>query len=63
MRIVSDAYKYMARSEPYYFAYSLWALANKAGGGRDDRWEGQVLYRQDGPTPLAQALEADLGMA
>ena len=63
VQIVTDAYKYMAQSEPYYFAYSLWALANKAGGGRDERWEGQVLYREDGPTPLAQALEADFGIA
>jgi len=63
VRIVTDAYRYMAQPEPYYFAYSLWALANQAGGGRDERWEGQVLYRQDGPTPLARALEAALGNA
>jgi len=60
IRIVADAYRYLPRREPYYFAYSLWVLANKAGGGQDERWEYQALYRQEGPTALARALEGEL---
>jgi hypothetical protein len=32
VRIVSDAYQYLNQREPYYFAYSVWVLANQAGG-------------------------------
>jgi hypothetical protein len=58
VRTVTEAYRYLAGREPYYFAYSYWVLANQAGGGHDARWEYQALYRADGPTPLARALEA-----
>ncbi len=57
VRAVTEAYRYLSQREPYYFAYSYWVLANQAGGGHDARWEYQALYRADGPTPLAQALE------
>jgi hypothetical protein len=57
VKIVSDAYNYLPQREPAYFAYSLWVLANQAGGGHDARWEHQALYRQDGPSTLARALE------
>jgi hypothetical protein len=58
-RIVKEAYDHMAQREPYYFSYSFWVLANKAGGGHDPRWEGQALYHPDGPSALAHALEND----
>ena len=61
IRIVTDAYRYMSRREPYYFAYSLWTVANKAGGGHDERWEPQALYGVDGPSVLAVALEQAFG--
>jgi hypothetical protein len=57
IRVVSEAFGYLAQREPYYFAYSLWCIANQAGGGHDPRWEAHALYRADGPTPLARALE------
>jgi hypothetical protein len=57
IRVVTDAFGYLPQREPYYFAYSLWCMANEAGGGRDPRWEAQALYRADGPTTLARALE------
>jgi hypothetical protein len=57
IRVVTDAYAYLPQREPYYFAYSLWTIANQAGGGHDPRWEAQALYRADGPTALAKALE------
>jgi hypothetical protein len=57
IRVVSDAYAYLPHREPYYFAYSLWAIANQAGGGHDPRWEAHALYRAEGPTALARALE------
>ncbi|MCC7353534.1 MAG: hypothetical protein IT330_07220 [Anaerolineae bacterium] len=57
VRTVTEAYRYLSQREPYYFAYSYWVLANQAGGGHDTRWEYQALYRADGPTSLAQALE------
>ena len=31
--------------EPYFFAFSWWLLANRAGGGWDDTWEWQTLFR------------------
>jgi hypothetical protein len=58
VRTVTEVYRSLAGREPYYFAYSYWVLANQAGGGHDARWEYQALYRADGPTPLARALEA-----
>ncbi len=57
VRIVTGAYDYLPQREPYYFAYSVWCLANEAGGGRDPRWESQALYNANGPTALAKALE------
>ncbi|MEM7112929.1 MAG: hypothetical protein AAF614_10895 [Chloroflexota bacterium] len=38
-------YDYMANAEPYYLAFSYWLLANKAGGGNDDAWEWQALFK------------------
>lgn len=53
---VSDM-KYMARDhEPYFFANTLWVLANKAGGGHDPQWEKHALIRDDGASPVVDAL-------
>jgi hypothetical protein len=38
-------YEYMRDREPYFFAFSYWLIANKAGGGWDDQWEWQTLIR------------------
>ncbi|HSH03105.1 MAG TPA: hypothetical protein VLL52_11350 [Anaerolineae bacterium] len=38
-------YNYMRDAEPYYLAFSWWLIANRAGGGFDDRWEYQSLFR------------------
>lgn len=40
-------YNYMrsAEREPYLFAFSWWLLANSEGGGFDDTWEWQALFR------------------
>ena len=32
-------------SDPYYFAFSWWLIANKAGGGHDKTWEWQALFQ------------------
>jgi hypothetical protein len=58
VRIVGEAYQYLEHREEPYFAYSLWVLANQAGGGHDERWEHQALYRVNGPSRLANALES-----
>jgi hypothetical protein len=42
---ISWQYDYMAEREPYFFAYSHWLLANREGGGHDDAWEWQSLFR------------------
>ncbi len=38
-------YSYMRNREPYYLAFSHWLLANREGGGNDDAWEWQSLFR------------------
>ncbi|MCA9933598.1 MAG: hypothetical protein KC415_06725 [Anaerolineales bacterium] len=39
-------YTYMRdEREPYFLAYSNWLLANQDGGGHDDTWEWQTLFR------------------
>ncbi len=41
-------YRAMQNVEPYYFVFSYWLLANQAGGGPDDAWEWQALFKGDG---------------
>lgn len=43
--LVRFQYTYMRDAEPYYFAVTYWLLANRAGGGGDDQWEWQALFR------------------
>lgn len=38
-------YSAMRSREPYFLAYSHWLLANREGGGGDDTWEWQALFR------------------
>jgi len=57
--LVSGAYRYMAsQAEPYTFAYTYWILANQAGGGHDQSFEWQALFKRDGwVSPLVDALK------
>ncbi|GAB4564770.1 MAG: hypothetical protein Kow0047_14760 [Anaerolineae bacterium] len=62
VRILSDAYGYMARREPYYLAYTYWIIANQLGGGHDPAWEHQALFRADGwVSPLVDILRSQSG--
>lgn len=59
-RIVADAYRYLSKREPYYFAYTYWIIANETGTGRpaDPAWNHQALFRPDGGVnPLVQILK------
>ncbi len=59
VRLLAEAYQYMARREPYYLAYTYWIIANQAGGGHDPAWEYQALFRADGRvSPLVEILRA-----
>lgn len=43
--LIAWQYQYMQEAEPYYLAFSYWLLANREGGGHDDTWEWQTLFR------------------
>jgi hypothetical protein len=45
LELIRFQYNYMRNAEPYFFAFSYWLLANRAGGGFDDTWEWQTLIR------------------
>jgi hypothetical protein len=45
-------YIYMRDAEPYFLAYSHWLLANFEGGGFDEAWEWQSLFRPGFVHPL-----------
>ncbi len=45
-------YSYMQQREPYFLAYSHWLLANRDGGGHDDTWEWQTLFRPNFVHPV-----------
>ncbi|HEY66048.1 MAG TPA: hypothetical protein G4O02_15910 [Caldilineae bacterium] len=61
VRILTEAYRYMQRREPYYFAYSYWVIANALGGGRDPAWEHQALFQVNGKvSPLVKILQAEV---
>jgi hypothetical protein len=47
-RLLSFQYDYMAQAEPYFFAFSYWAIANRAGGSFDNTWEWQSLFGENG---------------
>lgn len=56
--LVTDAMRYMRdERESYNFAYTYWIIANSLGGGGDDSWESQALFRYDGTSPVVAALK------
>jgi len=57
--LVTDAYQYMrTQREPYNFAYTYWVVANREGGGKDEEFEWQALFRPGGwVSPLVKALK------
>lgn len=58
VEMVIDAYDYMRNAEPYYFAYTYWILANRAGGGADPGFEWQALFGQDKTSPVVERLKS-----
>jgi hypothetical protein len=56
---VTDAYRYMAKSdrEPYYFAFSYWIIANELGGGPEPAWSKQALFQPGYTSPIVDALK------
>ncbi|HEY8475913.1 MAG TPA: hypothetical protein VIN09_03475 [Chloroflexota bacterium] len=53
-QLLLDAYRYLARREPYFFAFTYWVIANEAGGGHDPEYTKHALFKPDGtPTKLA----------
>jgi len=57
VRTVTQAYDYMRSSEPHYFAYSYWVIANEMGGNPDQRWNHQALFRPNGTSPIVNWLQ------
>lgn len=56
------AYRYMLDdAPPYYFAFTPWLLANRAGGNDDPAWEEAAWYkdRKGDTLPVVQALKED----
>jgi hypothetical protein len=63
-KLAADAFAYLNHREPYFFAQTLWVLANEAGGGNDPSWNADAIFGPGGvPTPLAMTLEAQEGPA
>ena len=50
--LLAYQYTYMRDAEPYYFVFSHWLLANRAGGGGDSTWEWQALFREGYTHPV-----------
>ncbi len=57
VEMVTEAYQYMKRREPYNFAYTYWVIANEEGGGFDTAFSHHALFKKTGPTALAEALK------
>jgi len=46
-----DSFQYLRdKREPWLLASSVWTIADIAGGGSDDRFEAQALFKADGRT-------------
>jgi hypothetical protein len=58
--MATQAYTYMRdKREPWNFAYSSWTIANEAGGGTDQGFSQQAMFRADGSVnPIVGALQA-----
>jgi len=61
--LVTGAYRYMeTQREPYNFAYTYWIVANREGGGKDNEFEWQALFKPGGwISPLVKALKLIVG--
>ncbi|MBI5878738.1 MAG: hypothetical protein HZB53_13895 [Chloroflexi bacterium] len=57
VRIVTDAYRYLRKREPNYFAYTYWIIANEEGGGRDRDFTAHALFQPGGTSPIVKALQ------
>jgi hypothetical protein len=55
-----QAFRYMRdQREPWMFASSVWTIADLAGGGADQRFEAQALFKADGTqNTIVSALQA-----
>jgi hypothetical protein len=51
-RLLRYQYNYMKNAEPYFLAFSYWALANMEGGSWDSTWEWQTLFRRNYVHPV-----------
>lgn len=51
-QFIEYQYTYMRNREPYFFAFSYWLIANRAGGGHDTQWEWQTLIRPNYVHPV-----------
>ncbi len=45
LQFATYQYTQMRNREPYFLAFSWWLLANQEGGGFDQQWEWQTLFR------------------
>lgn len=57
IEMVTGAYRYMKKREPYNFVYTYWIIANEEGGGADSAFSHQALFKRDGRSPLVDALK------
>ena len=58
-QMLQDAFRYMGqKNEPYNFAYNVWTIANKVGGGSDTSFENHALFDVNGPSPAVAAIKA-----
>lgn len=57
VEMVTSAYRYMKKREPYNFAYTYWIIANEEGGGNDPAFSHQALFKPGGKSPLVDALK------
>ena len=53
-RWIVEAYRSLAKREPYWLAYSPWLIGNQIGGGTDARWEGAAWYKAGDAEPVVK---------
>ncbi|MBI2940887.1 MAG: hypothetical protein HYY04_10660 [Chloroflexi bacterium] len=56
VQMVVDAYRYLKRREPYYFAYTYWVIANEEGGGHDQGFSRHAMFKPGQVSPVVTAL-------
>ncbi len=52
LQFATFQYTHMRNREPYFLAFSWWLLANREGGGHDEQWEWQTLFRSGFVHPI-----------